>query len=177
MYASMVLVLVLALVWVADAAAPAAVEYRVKAVALLNFTKFTQWPATSFDNPQAPFVVGVLGEDPFGTTLLEATAGETVNGHPVQVRNFTTEDKLAGCHVVFIARSETSKMKSIQKLLATKPILTVSEIDGFCEAGGVIQFLIHENRVRFDVNRNSATEAGLTLSSRLLGVARTVIGK
>jgi hypothetical protein len=166
-----------ALTSLGTAATPPSIEYRVKAVALLNFTKFTQWPAASFATPKAPLIIGICGDDPFGSALQEAIAGETVNGRPLEIRSVSSDSPIQDCHLLFISRSETARLKRVQELVAGKPILTISELDGFRDSGGMIQFVLHENRVRFDINRAAALQSGLVFSSRLLGVARSVTGK
>lgn len=156
-------------------AAPAptgAVE--VKAVFLLNFTKFVEWPPTAFPTPESPIVIGVLGADPFGAALDRAVAGETVNGRPVEIKRFKTLGELAPCHILFIAASHEERVPEILFRLGRSGTLTVADLDGFAARGGAVQFRTEAGRLRFEISRDAADRAGLRVSSRLLGLARTV---
>lgn len=152
-------------------AAPAespSLEYKVKAAFLLNFTKFIEWPPASESEPGAPFAICVLGENPFGPVLDQIVAGESVNGHKLAVRR-TGASELKSCKVVYFTGNEKNLLKSIEP-----GVLTVGEGAEFLREGGAIAFVIDNRRVRFDVNRGAAARAGLTLSSKLLNVARSV---
>jgi hypothetical protein len=143
-------------------------EYKVKAAFLLNFTKFIEWPASQDTDAGAPFTICVLGENPFGPVLDQIIEGETVNGHKLAVRRIGPSE-VKSCKVVYVARNEKNLPKIIEPV-----VLTVGEGDEFLRDGGVISFVIDNRRVRFDVNRAAAARAGLTLSSKLLNVARSV---
>ena len=143
-------------------------EYKVKAAFLLNFTKFIEWPASQDTDAGAPFTICVLGENPFGPVLDQIIEGETVNGRKLAVRRIGPSE-VKSCKVVYVARNEKNSPKIIEP-----GILTVGEGDQFLREGGVISFVIENRRVRFDVNRAAAARAGLTLSSKLLNVARSV---
>lgn len=143
-------------------------EYEVKAAFLLNFVKFVAWPQL-VDRAQAPaFNICILGDNPFGRSLDRITEGETVNRRPIAVkhiRKFT-----AGCEVLFIAGSERDTAGILNQ---TGPgVLTVGESPDFLRDGGMINFVVDDRRVRFDVNRKAAERASLQISSRLLSVAR-----
>ena len=155
-------------------AASPSIEYRIKAVALLNFAKFTHWPASAFPRPGSPFVFGIKGDDPFGNSLTEALQGETISGHPVTAQPLKAEDQGYHCHLLFIGRSEATKLRGILKNLEARSILTVSDMEDFVGQGGMIQFVLHENRVRFDINSSAAAKSDLKLSSKLLSVARRI---
>lgn len=158
-------------------AASPSIEYRIKAVALLNVAKFTQWPTRALPRPGSPFVFGIKGDDPFGNSLTEALQGETISGHPVTAQLLKPEDEGHNCHLLFIGRSEAAKLGEILKSLEGKPILTVSDVEEFTGHGGMIQFVLQEDRVRFDINASAATNSDLKLSSKLLSVARRITDK
>jgi hypothetical protein len=160
----------------AQAQSPASLEYQVKAAYLLNFTKFVEWPATAFSAPDTPITICVLGEDPFGPALDRIVEGESVNGRAVRARRSVPEANPQGCHVVFISRSERTAIAQIVSDLRGSRVLTVSEVPGFAGAGGMIDFIIEEGKVRFYINAAAAQAAGLTLSSRLLRVASAIRG-
>ena len=158
--------------WPAFAADEEPLEYQVKAAFLSNFTKFVQWPATAFADEHAPLAICILGEDPFGNTLSEMVKGEAVNGHELAIQRIRRAPDPKSCQVLFVARSE----KEVPKILADlgPGILTVGEGEKFLQDGGVIAFVIQDRRVRFDINQTAAAKARLTLSSRLMSVARSV---
>ena len=144
--------------------------YQVKAAFLYNFMKFVDWPQNKTSN-NAPYVVGVLGKDPFGSVLDDTMRGKTVNGHPVIVRR-VDERSAPECHVLFISGSERRRFKQICKQLQTSPVLTVGETEGFSEAGGIVTFIVEQNKVRFRINIESARKAGLKIHSTLLNLAK-----
>jgi len=150
----------------AESAPP--LEYQVKAAFLLNFTKFIEWPASE---STAPFGICIVGDDPFGAVLDQMVAGETYMGRRI-VAQKVPRPVPGSCQVVFVGRSDSE----IRPLLASlRPgVLTVGETPGFLEAGGMINFVVVNGRVRFDINRSAAAMAGLQLSSKLLSVARSV---
>lgn len=151
-------------------------EYPVKAAFLVNFAKFTEWPAES-QQAQAPVVtICVLGRDPFGDVLEKTAAGRSVGGRPIAIQRHRSLDAVGACHVLFIASSETQRLAQIIERLAAEPVLTVSEDDGFARRGGVIGLVVESNLARFEVNLRAAQRTGLLLSSKLLGVARVVEG-
>lgn len=150
------------------------IEYRIKAVALLNFAKFTEWPPGAYPKSGNPFIVGIKGDDPFGTSLTEALHGETINGHSITARASKADDLAPNCHLLFIGRSEASRLGAILRSIEGRPILTVSDIEDFTAQGGMIQFVLHDHRVRFDINPSAANRSSLKLSSKLLSVARRI---
>jgi hypothetical protein len=148
-------------------------EYEVKAAYLYNFGKFVEWPAkaTAADNF---FSICVLGEDPFGATFDSTIAGESIGGKKVVVKRIGRPQDALGCRILFISSSEQSRLKEIVATLDKASVLTVSDIPQFARRGGMIQFVVDANRVRFEVNLTIAERAGLILSSQLLKVAISV---
>jgi len=147
---------------------------QVEAVFLFNFTQFVDWPPQAFAGPSSPIVIGVLGSDPFGASLDEVVRGETVNGHPLVVHRAQHIEELADSQILFISRSERARLASILAALKGRNILTVSDLEGFASEGGMIRFVLMENKVRLRVNLEATKAAGLTLSSKLLRVAQIV---
>lgn len=152
----------------------AASEYQVKAAFLFNFGKFVQWPQSSFTNPQAPFWVCVLGEDPFGSALDDTLRGKAIDAHPVSVTRIKDAVSARGCQIVFVSASEKARLPAILGSLRAWNALVVGESEGFAASGGGIQFLLEENRVRFAINPDAIRRAGLQVSSRLLALAKIV---
>ncbi len=147
-------------------------EYQVKAAYLFNFAKFVKWPASASSDKE--FDICVLGNDPFGDALKKTVAGERIEGKPVVVRKTTSAADASNCRIVFVSESESGRMGSIVSALSRSPVLTVSDADGFVDHRGMIQFVMDNDRVRFQVNLSSAEKAGLALSSELLKVATAV---
>ena len=157
----------------APAPAPAP-EYQLKAVFLFNFAQFVEWPPNVLADPATPLVIGVLGEDPFGSYLDETVHNETVNEHPLVVRRFKGVDEITTCHILFISRREQARLKQILDGLGGRPVLTVSDADHFAGRGGMIRFVTEGGRIRLRVNLEAAQAANLTLSSKLLRPAQIV---
>ena len=156
-------------------AAPTTSE--VEAVFLFNFSQFVDWPAQAFPQPDSPIVIGVLGSDPFDGTLDDVVRGELVKGRPLVVRRFQHVEQLTDCHILFISRSERPRLEPIVQMLKGRSILTVSDLDEFASQGGVIGFVLLDNKIRLRVNLQAAKDAGLTLSSKLLRPAQIVSGE
>jgi len=161
----------------APATDPAPTEYQVKAAYLLNFAKYVEWPASALDGPTAPFVIGVLGQDPFGADLDKMVASRSINHRPIVVKRLATDAEAKGCQILFIGASESFRFGGIRETLKELPILTVADTESSVESGGVISFVRKENKVRFQVNLNAARARQLTISSRLLSVAESITGK
>lgn len=147
---------------------------QVEAVYLFNFSQFVEWPPESFPEGRSPLVIGVLGNDPFGQTLDEVVQGESVNGRALAVQRFQRIEDVADCHILFISRSERDQLRQILEHLKGRSILTVSDMDEFANAGGMIRFVNVENKIRLRINVDAARAAGLTISSKLLRPAQIV---
>lgn len=147
-------------------------EYEVKAVFLFNFSQFVKWPARSFADANAPLVIGVLGDDPFGGALQSATRGETANGRKIVIRNGRRVDDLRNCQFIFVSRSESARLGEILAALQGSGILTVGESDQFCDQGGVINFTLQGGKVGFEINVTSAQRAGLEVSPKLVRLGK-----
>jgi hypothetical protein len=157
----------------AAAQPPSAQEYQVKAAFLYNFAKFVEWPDEG-EGRGGELIIAVFGRDPFGDVLEQTVEGKAIRSHPLVVRRPARLGELKSCHVLFISTSETSRLPQILQALGDARVLTVSEMAGFLEAGGMIHFLVEENRVRFDINAAAARRAGIAISSKLLTLARAV---
>lgn len=168
------LVVVVAMLSARNARAqPVATEYQVKAAYLLNFARFVDWPASVLP-PASPMQIVIVGDDSFGGALDEVLRGKSVNGHAIQLKHVHWDNVLTSYQIVFISASEEPHLAQIIRDLGNSSVLTVSDIDRFSLRGGAIEFRKVGNRVRFDINRTPALAAQLTISSRLLSVARAV---
>ena len=153
------------------AQAPPPTEYEVQAAYLSNFGRFVEWPARAAANERDPFYVCVLGQDPFGPLLDAALKGENIGGAPMAARRVTSAVDAANCRIVFVNSTKDSELKGILATLRNSNALTVSDTFDFTRQGGMIQFVLDGNRVRFEINLAAAQRAGLVLSSQLLKVA------
>jgi len=149
-------------------------EYPLKAVFLFNFAQFTDWPTNAFDAPDSPFVIGVLGDDPFGALLDDAVRDEAVNGRTFVVERYQRVEVIKTCHILFISQSETQRLDKIVNSLKGKPILTVSEIDDSAYRGVCVRFITENNKIRLRINTDALQAANLTMSSKLLRVAEVI---
>jgi hypothetical protein len=151
-------------------------EYQIKAAFLYNFAKFVEWPPSSFSNASAPLQICIFGRDPFGDGLRALTADKTVNGRKFEIDTVIDLQHARTCHILFIASTVAIPVKQIVEALRGANVLTVGDTKDFAEQGGMISFVLENNRVQFAVNRNAAGQAGLKISSKLLSVAKLVIG-
>jgi len=158
------------------AAAQRAGEYQVKAAYLYHFLNFVEWPETAFQGQGAPFEICVFGTDPFGPDLDHVIDNKQVRGRSIRVRRSAGASPPGGCHILFIAESERTRVHWVLESVAKQPTLTVGELPGFEESGGMVRFIVHSDIVRLRINSRPAAEAGLKISSRLLSVA-TVVGQ
>lgn len=147
-------------------------EYQVKAAFLFNFLKFVEWPPAAND---VPWVIGILGHDPFDGVLEETVRSKIVNGHPVEVRHYARAADVNHCNILFIGRVDYERMGAqLQPLLQEAGLLTVGEAAGFLKAGGIINFYLLDNRVHFEIRPALARSAGLHVSAQLLKLGRTL---
>lgn len=154
---------------------PAPHEYEVKAAFLYHFAYLVDWPAPA--DPAEPFVIAVVGFDPFGATLDEALAGKSVRGQPVRIQRLAGAAQLedARMSILFVGRGDAEHVRRALAAVAGQPVLTVGESPRFAERGGMIGFRVtHEGRVTFDINRQRAEQSGLRMRSQLLKLARLV---
>lgn len=158
--------------WAAAQSGPA--EHQVKAAFLYNFAKYVEWPAEALP-AGSPVTLCLFGRDPFGAALAQLE-GRQVQGRPFRVRRGVTEDDAAGCHLAFIADSEERRLPALLKALTGMPVLTISDIEGFVDAGGQIGVGVAEGRLQFDANLTALQRANLRASSQALKLARNVHG-
>ena len=143
-------------------------EYDLKAAFLFNFSQFVEWPRDAFPQTNTPFVIGVLGEDPFGKSLDEIVANELARGHQIVVRRYRDVGQISACHILYVGASETPRFDSIFEFLRGKTILAVGEAERFTTRGGMIGFEVEDSKVRLKINFEAAKAARLTISSKLL---------
>jgi hypothetical protein len=152
-------------------------EYQVKALFLLNFTKYVDWPPAAFAGTNATIVIGLYGEDKFGDALKKAVEGRTVSGRKIILQPIEKDGDPGKCQMLFISDSEKDHLGEILDKIKALPVLTVGETDQFLEQGGMINFVKKEGKIRLEINLDAARQAKLEISSKLLGVADVVQGK
>jgi hypothetical protein len=149
-------------------------EYQVKAVFLFNFGQFVEWPSNAYDSPQAPFVICVLGEDPFGKTLDDVVRGEAVGSRSLVVRRYTDADGIAGCNILFVGRNDAALLDEALAAARGHSVLTVTDVDGAASNGAIIVLYNDRQRIRMRINLAAAKANHLVISSKLLRPAEVV---
>jgi hypothetical protein len=149
-------------------------EYQIKAIFLLNFAQFVEWPPSAFPDTQTPFVIGILGVSPFDAYLDEAVRDETRQNHPVVIQRYRHVEEIERCHILFISQTEIERLEQIFASLQGRSILTVSDAIGFARRGGMIRFVTEKNKIRLRINMEAAKAANLTITSKLLRLAQIV---
>lgn len=154
---------------------PALSEGRLKAEFIERFTRFTEWPATSsLADPASPFVIGVFGRNSLADSLEGIAAARRAKGRPILVQRVLRLEGIEACHVLFIPRSQRQSLPQILARAFERPILTVGDVEGFAEAGVIVNFFVHDERLRFEINTAAAERSGLRIGAPLLELARVV---
>lgn len=148
--------------------------YEVKAAALYNFARFVEWPPGVFADTTSPVIIGILGDDPFDDILARTVKGKVVKGRALIIRQFKDVDDIEGCHILFISPSEKRHLGKIFSEVAEKYVLTVGETECFALQGGMIGFVIRNNKVRCEINVEATRRSALRISPKLLKVAEIV---
>jgi hypothetical protein len=151
-------------------ATDAPTEYEVKAAFLCKFANFTAWPPTAFPAANTPFCIGILGTDPFGDILEQGC--KTIDNRPVAIKRFKRVADVTPCHLLFISQSENQKLAKILPAVSATGVLTVGEAEEFCRLGGIINFMVEQKKVRFEISAESAREVGLTIHPQVLSLAK-----
>lgn len=149
-----------------------ALEQKVRAAFLYNFTKFISWPESAFEAGSSDLVLCVTPEGQFSQLLSQSLNGKLSGKRHIQTRVVNDADELANCQILYIG--EDTQTQPWLEASQRYPVLTVSRIEQFTDQGGIIQFVIEEGKIRFDINRAPADVIGLNISSKLLKIARNV---
>ena len=156
------------------AADSASQEYKVKAAFLYNFTLFVEWPEEAFTGNDSPLTVCILGKSPFGDAL-DSLKGKTAKKRKLVIRQINRVEEMGNCHVLFVSTSEKMHLPNILAAVKNQNVLTVSDLDRFAQAGGIINFVTLDDKVRFEINLKAAQQSRIKISSQLLKLARDVI--
>jgi hypothetical protein len=149
-------------------------ESQVKAAFLYNFARFVEWPAQAFSDANSPIVVGIVSDGDVADEVDQVAKGKTVDGRRLVTKRLSDKDDFQGCHVLFISSAEKRRVGGLLDRARDSSVLTVGETDGFMQSGGVIGFVVEDNRVGFEVNTGAAKRKHLKISSQLLRLAREV---
>jgi hypothetical protein len=164
-----------ALVWATGARAQeASLEDAVKATYLYKFAPFVTWPAGAFAVPAEPFWLCLQGDDPFGSIIDRAVAGQSVGGRPIALRRLRAVDSQSRCHILYVAGSASQGIAEALAAVDDRPMLTVTDAAIARDIKGIVHFVVRDNRVRFEINDYAAWQHGLTISSRVLSLAVAV---
>jgi hypothetical protein len=158
-------------VWAADQPVPAG---QMKAVFVVNFLRFVDWPASHLAPAPAPIVVAVLGDRAFIEELRAYASGQSVSGHSIEVKAVDRPQDARGSHLLFIGASESANLPAILEVAETSALLTVGDTDGYARAGVILNLYTADQRIRIEANPAAATRTGLRLSAHLLKIARIV---
>ena len=153
------------------------VEYRIKAAFVCKFGSYVEWPSQAFAQAKTPLTIGVAAADSVVDEIARTAAGESIEGRPIAVRRLTRGDTVNDLHILFIARSHNTELTEALASVRGRPVLTVTEADQPDGVLGMVNFVIIDDKVRFDIALPPAELSGLKISARLLGVARKVHGK
>jgi hypothetical protein len=146
-------------------------EYQLKAVFLFNFARFVEWPASALNDARDPFVICVVGENPFGSSLDDIVHGKTVANRPITIRAVSNAQQARACEILFVSASERKRERILLAALKNSSVLTVGDTDDFTANGGIVQFRVIDARVRIEIDTAAAERANLRISSKLLSLA------
>ena len=153
-------------------------EDILKAIYSFKFGKFAEWPETKLNDSQSALGFCILGKNPFTQAALETIEGAVVKGRKLQIMIYSSgllsNDALDECHILYVSQSEKTRQRPILSALRNKPILTVSDIEGFSQQGGMITLIQIDQRIHFEINPDAITRAGLEISSKLIELAKIV---
>lgn len=166
-----VFILLMGVMWRAQAGETETDEYQVKAVFLFNFAKFVEWPAQAFKSADSPIEICVLGPNPFGSSLYKAVEGKVVGNRRFEVREVRDAPQASECHIVFVSASGWTGSRTVLGEIKKCCVLTVGETGEFIPRGGMINLRLENARVRVEINPDAAERAGLRISSKLLSLA------
>ena len=147
-------------------------ETEVKAAFLYHFTSYIEYPSSAFADTSAPFVIGVLGKSGITEALQQAVRGKTAKGRAIAVKQVSIGQELRECHILFVPDAEAKSLPRILEILGDSPVLLVGESEGFAAKGGTVGFFVEQKRVRFEINLEAVRRAHLTISSKLLSLAK-----
>lgn len=152
----------------------AAGALEIQAAFLVKFSSYVKWPETAFSSDNDPIIIGIVGRDPFGSTIDQIARSFRSNGRKVEVRRFPSHKLLSKSHILFVSPSEKENVGEIEIALSNNPTLFVGNFPGFLKRIGVINFVMVGKKIRFNISRTNCKKENLTISSKLLSVANEI---
>lgn len=149
-------------------------EYELKAALLYNFARFTEWPEDAFGSDADPFLIAVVGDDPFGHLLDDAVHGRSINGRPIVLARWRTPEEVKPCHILFIAIADPDELRRVAATQSGRPVLTMSDKPLFANEGGIVGLDLEADRVHMTINMGSLRRSGVQVSSKLLALSRLI---
>jgi hypothetical protein len=153
---------------------PGPPEYLIKAAYLYNFAMFVEWPGDAFASPDAPLVIGIVGRDPFGSAIDHAVENKRISRRRIVVERLQLQQDLRHCQILFVAASERTRIGELSQRLQSQPVLIVDDAPEPGKRAGSVEFVVNDNKVGFAINLDAARRARLVISSKMLGLAKTV---
>ncbi len=158
----------------ASSRASAQSEDQVKAAFLFNFVRYVEWPSEVFENDGADVKICMLDADAFGRVVTQIVSGKSVGDRKVKIESIRSVDSARDCHLLYVGSPARETLSDLVSTLASAPVFTVSDAEGFAEGGGMANFFRADNKIRFEMNPGAAKKAKLKISSRLLRLAKVV---
>jgi hypothetical protein len=149
-------------------------EYEVKAAFIYNFAKFVEWQPDAFMGHPQTIVIGIIGDDPFGDVLDQTVKDKLVNNKKLEIHRFKSNEPPVGCQILFICPSEKQNLSAILKKVQGQNVLLVGDMEGFARSGGIINLVMTDGKVHFEINMSAAERSGLKISSRMLKLAQII---
>lgn len=146
----------------------------MKASYLAKLPLFITWPENCFPDREAPVILGILGNDPFGSEFDGALRGLKNEGRGFEIRRFREPAGIEACHILFIGESEEARLPRVLAALEGRPVLTIGDTPGLALRGAMFNFIVEASRVRFECNREAVRKAGLRVNGKLLQISRIV---
>jgi YfiR/HmsC-like len=161
----------IALLLLTHGASAASLEYAVKAAYLYKFVPFIGWPETSVAAANNPINICIFGKDPFGQIMDREAAGQRIGGRPIVIRHIPVVSTNSGCQVAYVGGSADQSVSQAMEILRAQPVLTVSDAAANPAERGIINLVVDDNRVRFEIDERAAEQSHLSISSKLLDLA------
>jgi len=149
-------------------------KFQIQAAFVFNFTRFVTWPSHRFAGADSPIIIGVLDDNPFGDELAAIVKNRKVGARAVEVRMVATAAEAGFVHILYVGAGHEGRMEEMREALRAACVLTVGESRRFAELGGIIDFVLDGDKVRFEINLEAGEDAGLKISAQLLNLATTV---
>lgn len=148
-------------------------EYEFKALYMMNFVKFIEWPENLEPAQKDSITIGIIGQNPFGDAT-KAIDGKVAKDRKIVIKQFANVKSLESCDILFIPATEKANLKEILTAVRGKSVLTVGEHEDFASHGGIVGFYLENNKLRFEINTDNAADANLKINAQLLKLARVV---